>query len=144
MMLVLLFRLWLRTVKKERLLSWLLTTFIPVIINNYIFIFIFIKIKIIHFLIWIFIKPKFIIYNCSKLNLILYYNKQYLIEKNYCFDDDNNELISRKANLCKGRVDCSYYFCKNGICKPSSSTCKYFVFFTHTQIQKIKKLLVLY
>jgi len=42
---------------------------------------------------------------------------------NYCLDEENYEIISRRMNLCKGYNNCSYYYCDNGVCEPSTNTC---------------------
>jgi len=46
---------------------------------------------------------------------------------NYCFDKNDNEIMDRKKNLCKSGSDCEYYYCDDGICKPSYSSCKFII-----------------
>lgn len=48
------------------------------------------------------------------------------IEINYCYDRNDGEILDRKRNLCKSGADCEYYYCEDGICNPSYSSCKHF------------------
>jgi len=54
---------------------------------------------------------------------MLYFNSFYS-ETNYCYDS-YGELINRKEYLCRKKSgnSCSYYYCTDGICKVSDSTC---------------------
>jgi len=57
--------------------------------------------------------------NPSMITFNAFYSKT-----NYCYDNVDGELLNRKKNLCKSRSDCEYYYCNNGICKPSSNSCQ--------------------
>jgi len=57
-------------------------------------------------------------------NFFKFYHK----EINYCLNNETSEIISRKTNVCLNKkTQCSpYYYCKEGICKSSKTTCKFF------------------